>query len=109
MSKNKYEPQSVSEIIFSNVESRQLIVDIVSGAVPFPNAGTTGILLYGIYGTGKTTLAKELVGILSKHGVTWLNADEVRKNANDWDFSTAGRIRQAQRMGHLAQIGRAHV
>ena len=60
MSKNKYEPQSVSEIIFSNDESRQLIVDIVSGAVPFPNAGTTGILLYGIYGTGKTTLANLL-------------------------------------------------
>jgi ABC-type oligopeptide transport system ATPase subunit len=61
------------------------------------------ILIMGLPGSGKTTLAKELVDILSKYGVTWLNADEVRKNSNDWDFSTAGRIRQAQRMSYLAR------
>ena len=33
----------------------------------------------------------------------WLNADEVRKEADDWDFSTEGRIRQANRMNTLAQ------
>ena len=33
----------------------------------------------------------------------WLNADEVRKEANDWDFSEDGRRRQSLRMRSLAE------
>ena len=32
----------------------------------------------------------------------WINNDEVRKKANDWDFSEEGRTRQAKRMSDLA-------
>ena len=49
----------------------------------------------GLPGSGKTTLASELVPLLK---AKWLNADEVRKAANDWDFSAEGRTRQAKRM-----------
>ena len=49
----------------------------------------------GLPGSGKTTLAKKLIPLLD---AVWLNADEVRKEANDWDFSPDGRIRQANRM-----------
>ena len=49
----------------------------------------------GLPGSGKTTLANELVPLLK---AKWLNADEVRKEADDWDFSSEGRIRQAKRM-----------
>ena len=50
-------------------------------------------------GAGKTTLADELAPLLNAKR---LNADEVRKAANDWDFSEEGRIRQAKRMASLA-------
>jgi hypothetical protein len=34
--------------------------------------------------------------------VKWINADDVRKKYNDWDFSHEGRIRQSIRMRELA-------
>ena len=49
----------------------------------------------GLPGSGKTTLANELGPMLNAKR---LNADEVRKAANDWDFSEEGRKRQAKRM-----------
>ena len=58
------------------------------------------ILIMGLPGSGKTTLASELVPLLK---AKWLNADEVRKEANDWDFSPEGRTRQAKRMWTKAQ------
>lgn len=63
------------------------------------------ILVMGLPGAGKTTLAQTLKRLMEKdfHTVEWLNADEVRKAANDWDFSESGRIRQSQRMADLAK------
>ena len=54
----------------------------------------------GLPGAGKTTLADELAPLLNAKR---LNADEVRKAANDWDFSEEGRTRQAKRMWAKAQ------
>ena len=53
----------------------------------------------GLPGAGKTTLADELAPMVNAKR---LNADEVRKAANDWDFSAEGRKRQAKRMADLA-------
>ena len=53
----------------------------------------------GLPGSGKTTLAEELAPMLNAKR---LNADEVRKEANDWDFSEEGRKRQAKRMADFA-------
>ncbi len=57
------------------------------------------ILIMGLPGAGKTTLAEELA---PKLNAKRLNADEVRKAANDWDFSEEGRKRQAKRMADFA-------
>tara|TARA_B100000029_G_C17414307_1_gene901900 strand:- start:378 stop:785 length:408 start_codon:yes stop_codon:yes gene_type:complete len=57
------------------------------------------ILIMGLPGAGKTTLADELAPLINAKR---LNADEVRKSANDWDFSEEGRKRQAKRMADYA-------
>jgi adenylylsulfate kinase len=59
------------------------------------------ILIYGLNGSGKTHLAERL----SKHlECAWYNADVVRGQANDWDFSPEGRLRQATRMRTFADF-----
>ena len=76
------------------------------------------ILIMGLPGSGKTTLASKLQEYLQTHSsmfnlnaeaeyashavVKWINADDVRKKYNDWDFSHEGRIRQSIRMRELA-------
>ena len=74
------------------------------------------ILIMGLPGSGKTTLAAALKKYLEENGtisydralmepitsfnceVNWFNADDVRRKYNDWDFSNEGRIRQSIRM-----------
>jgi adenylylsulfate kinase len=57
------------------------------------------ILIMGLPGAGKTTLAEALAPMINAKR---LNADAVRKAANDWDFSPEGRTRQAKRMADFA-------
>ena len=83
------------------------------------------ILIMGLPGSGKTFLAKELkkyieINYLSliptdklinfsesfplhtSPKIKWFNADDIRKEYNDWDFSREGRIRQSLRMAKFA-------
>jgi len=58
------------------------------------------VLVMGLPGSGKTNLAKRLVEMFN---AVWLNADEVRKESDDWDFTPEGRTRQALRMWTYAE------
>jgi hypothetical protein len=76
------------------------------------------ILIMGLPGSGKTYFSEKLKEYLENNSeyyrvepnsfigknatVKWFNADDVRKQYNDWDFSPNGRIRQSHRMCELA-------
>ena len=62
------------------------------------------ILIMGLPGAGKTTLAEALRDLIQDNNQTvdWFNADLIRQAYDDWDFSVEGRIRQSVRMRDLA-------
>ena len=61
-----YEPKTLNDITFGNPESKLRIYDIVTGAEPLPASGKSGIVLYGAWGTGKTTVATMLPDAIEK-------------------------------------------
>ena len=58
------------------------------------------ILVFGLPGSGKSYFSKILSMYLDS---VWINADKVREEANDWEFTLEARIRQANRMKRLAE------
>jgi adenylylsulfate kinase len=63
------------------------------------------ILIMGLPGSGKTYLAERLQPLID---AAWYNADFVRKMANDWDFSSKGRVRQSLRMKTFADFEKSN-
>ena len=63
------------------------------------------ILIMGLPGSGKTYLAERLQPLIN---AAWYNADVVRNMANDWDFSSEGRIRQSMRMKTFADFEKSN-
>ena len=61
----------------------------------------TKVLIFGLPGSGKTTIAEKLIAAVAD--AQHINADAVRQTANDWDFSAQGRIQQAHRMHQLCE------
>ncbi len=63
------------------------------------------VLVMGLPGSGKTYLSERLVPLIN---AAWYNADKVREMANDWDFSSEGRVRQSKRMRVFADFEKEH-
>ena len=52
-----FTPKSTDDMVFSNPTSKTTIHNILNGKLPFPKNGVSGLLFYGVYGSGKTTYA----------------------------------------------------
>jgi len=59
MSKLNTQPTTLNDVVISNHAAKVRLDQLVSGQIPFP-AHKSGILLWGTWGTGKTTLARLL-------------------------------------------------
>ncbi len=59
-----FAPRTLEDMVISDADSKTKLNDIVTGSVPFPAFGKCGILLFGAWGTGKTTLARMLPDLM---------------------------------------------
>jgi adenylylsulfate kinase len=62
------------------------------------------ILIFGLPGSGKTTLSHKLTTI--NNNINHYEADKVREAFDDWDFTIEGRQRQSDRMNSLAYLSK---
>jgi adenylylsulfate kinase len=65
------------------------------------------ILITGLPGSGKTTMAHALG--LALPNFYWINGDAMRDAHHDWDFSYQGRRRQAERMASASLMYRPSI
>ena len=69
---NGLTPNCLDDFLFSNPADRKKLELILLRKLPFPFGGKSGILLHGTWGTGKSTLAKLLPGLLeTAYSATW--------------------------------------
>jgi len=62
----EYKVKDINDIVFGSEEAKQRIDEIIDGRKTFPQFGKNGIIVFGIWGTGKTTLAKLLPTAIEK-------------------------------------------
>jgi DNA polymerase III delta prime subunit len=69
---NGLTPNCIDDFLFSNPADRQTLEQILQRKLPFPFGGKSGILFHGTWGTGKSTLAQLLPGLLeTAYEGTW--------------------------------------
>jgi DNA polymerase III delta prime subunit len=61
---NGFKPNCLDDFLISNDQDRRKIELILSRQLPFPFGGKSGILFHGTWGTGKSTLATLLPGLI---------------------------------------------
>ena len=61
---NDFAPKTTGDLVFGNPKSKLLLDDLIRGNYPFPAFGKCAILLYGTWGTGKTTAAKMIPNLM---------------------------------------------
>jgi ATPase family associated with various cellular activities (AAA) len=83
---NGLTPDRLDDFLFSNPTERDTLELILSRKLPFPYGGKSGILLHGVWGTGKTTFAELLPNLLeTAHSGTWNFAQDAGQMPADQD------------------------
>lgn len=67
MNSNNDKPRALSDFLFGDQNTSRTLERITNGQLRVPANGTTGILLYGPYGSGKTTLARLIPDLIEAH------------------------------------------
>lgn len=93
--------------------ARELVADDVTvWQTPAPRTAGTVVLLTGLSGSGKSTIAKRLVELVADRGgptTTLLDGDEVRRIlSSGLGFTLEDRMRNAQRIGWVAAVVARH-
>ena len=63
---NKYTPKTLNDIVFQTAKTRKMAEGLTNGSFGFPMCGINGILIYGVYGSGKSALAKIMPQIIEE-------------------------------------------
>lgn len=63
---SKYEPKTLNDIVFHSAQARKTVIGLTNGSFGFPSSGVNGVLLYGVYGSGKSALAKILPQLIEE-------------------------------------------
>ncbi len=64
INQDDFTPTTLDDVVFGNSASKTTLQDVIGGKLPFPAFGKCGILLFGTFGTGKTTLARMLPDLM---------------------------------------------
>ena len=74
-------PASIDNVVFTNSAEERHLKRLVTGELAFPSHAKSGVMLYGKYGTGKTTLA-HLLAVLLEYQL----AEAVDKKSYNWCY-----------------------
>ena len=65
MQQGIFQPTTLDDVVISNKNAKARLQQIVKAQIPFPDF-KIGILLWGVWGTGKTTLAQMLPDLMNQ-------------------------------------------
>ncbi len=65
MQQGIFQPTTLDDVVISNKNAKARLQQIVKAQIPFPDF-KIGILLWGVWGTGKTTLAQMLPDLMNE-------------------------------------------
>jgi DNA polymerase III delta prime subunit len=74
-------PASIDDVVLTKPAEERHLKRLVTGKLGFPSHAKSGLLLYGKYGTGKTTMAHLLAALLEH-----LHADASDKTSYNWCY-----------------------
>jgi replication-associated recombination protein RarA len=96
----KFTPKTIDDIVFSSDQTKQYVEDLISGLRTFPiTEGRCGILLYGVSGSGKSSLSKLLPNTIERaRGGDSANEHYKRIEAGDNGLKTLTHINSAAQL-----------